>query len=122
MPFQPGQSGNPAGRPPKNRALTEILEKAGNKAIERTGESKRAARKRVLAESIWQAVTEGRVTFADGRELKIEDLQEWAGLVQFIYKHIDGPPKPGGLAGDQIPIKGYISVSPDDWDDDDGST
>ena len=39
MPFQKGQTGNPNGRPPKSRALTEILEAAGGKTIEYQGKS-----------------------------------------------------------------------------------
>ena len=33
MTFKPGQSGNPNGRPPKSRALTALLEKAGGRKI-----------------------------------------------------------------------------------------
>ena len=86
--WQPGQSGNPNGRPPKQRALTEILEKAGSKTVEVDG--KGVARKRLIADMVMQAASTGVVTFPDATALRAE-FKEWADFVKWIYTHIDGP-------------------------------
>lgn len=91
MPFKEGQSGNPKGRPPKARALTNLLEKAGKKKVIVGG--KEIARNHFLADAIWQAITEAKVTLPDGMgEMKVGS-DDWWDAVQFLYKHVDGPPK-----------------------------
>jgi len=110
-----GKSGNPNGRPLKNRALTKLLESAGNVTVEVKGQEKKTARKRIIAESIWELVTNGKATLPDGTLLEVEP-SDWLGLVKWIYNHIDGPPKAEmdiTSAGEKI--KGYALVSPDDW-------
>ncbi len=90
MPFQKGQSGNPNGRPPKSRALTEILERGGSKTVEIDG--KHVSGKRLVSMYIWELATTGKVQF-EGRELRVSSVREWADIVKWIYSHIDGPPK-----------------------------
>lgn len=89
MTFTKGKSGNPAGRPPKDRALTALLESAGSRSV-KVGD-KSIARKRLLADLVWQLVTEGKVTLPNGTTL-IPDPKDWLATLQFIYKHIDGAP------------------------------
>jgi len=94
--WKPGQSGNPAGRPPKGRALTAILEQAGGKTVEvkgPDGTTKRVTGKKLLAELVWQVATTGSVTLPNGETKKVEDFDDWFAAVKFIYQHIDGPPK-----------------------------
>jgi hypothetical protein len=91
MKFQKGQSGNPSGRPPKSRALTEILERAGNVTVD-VGADRKVARKRILADLTWQLATTGSATFPDGVQLNLEP-GDWLALLKFLYQHIDGPPK-----------------------------
>ena len=88
MPFKQGQSGNPAGRPPKKRALTDLLEASGKKKV--TIDGKEVPRNRFLADAIWQAVTEKKITMPDGTIMAV-GTDDWWDAVQFIYKHIDGP-------------------------------
>jgi hypothetical protein len=92
MPGKKGKTNNPNGRPPKNRALTALLEAAGAKTIERDG--KPVTRKRFVADALWTAITTGKVTLEDGEETVTLLLatDDWIGLVQFLYKQVDGPP------------------------------
>lgn len=89
-PWQKGQSGNPSGRKPKNRALTDILEKAGAATL--TADGKKISGKRLMAQLLWEAVTTGKAHFPDGRTLEIAP-QDWLAIVKFLYQHIDGPAK-----------------------------
>ena len=81
---------NPKGRPPKSRALTAILEKAGAKAHDIDG--KRVAGKRLLATMVWELATTGKATFPDGTELQVSP-RDWIEVVKWLYSQIDGPPK-----------------------------
>jgi hypothetical protein len=88
--YQPGESGNPNGRPPQSRALTEILAATLDKSVN-TGDRKAAA-KRVLAEMLRDAVTTGEVTLPNGEVLKFSP-KDWLEAVKWVYTHIDGPVK-----------------------------
>ncbi len=88
MTFRQGQSGNPKGRPPKSRALTQILERAGAKKDQTTG----IPRKRLLADMVWQLLTTGRVELPGGEVLEATP-KDWLEATKFLYSHIDGPPK-----------------------------
>lgn len=126
MPWASGTSGNPKGRPPKSRALTTILEKAGNRTYKPEGADKGTARKKLLAEMLWGAAVTGCVTFPDGRSETLES-SDWLNVVQFLYKHVDGPPKSSLLdvpedttvAINFVRVEGREAVAASDHTDDD---
>lgn len=109
--WTPGASGNKRGRPPKGRALTEILQKVGNGSVKR-GDTK-VARKRVLADMLWTAALTGQVILVDNGGDKalqhlVLDSDEWFDVVKFLYSHIDGPPKAGLL--DDLPEDRNVEI------------
>ena len=87
--WQPGKSGNPSGRPPKSRALTEILRRAGGRMVEVNGE--KISGRRLMARLLWQAAESGEVTLPSGEKL-VFGPRDWFEVVKFLYQHIDGPP------------------------------
>lgn len=104
MPFKPGQSGNPAGRPRKGKALAEILEVASREAVDVDGRpmSARVATMRM----IWQGITTGSILLpappappaTDPRGSKRPPRRrkftlkfaDWQTLVEFVFNRIDG--------------------------------
>lgn len=70
MAWRKGQSGNPNGRPPKEKALTSILERYGEE--QEDGKT----RKERLAEELWALALSG-------------DLP----AIKYIYDRLDGRPR-----------------------------
>jgi hypothetical protein len=88
--FKKGTSGNPKGRPPKSRALTEALSVRGERAV-----AGKPARE-VLADVLWKLALEGKAALPNGVCIEA-NAKEWFEAVKWIYAQIDGaPPKAKG--------------------------
>lgn len=90
MKFQKGKSGNPKGRPPKERELAANLLTVGRRTV--LVEGKRVASNKVVAELVYQAIIEGTVVLPNGRTIII-DGDAWRDMVKWLHTHLDGPTK-----------------------------
>lgn len=84
-----GRTNNPRGRPPKGRALTEVLTVYSLKKV--TLNDKSLSRAEHLAGLVWGLALEGK-TVIDG-QTKIVKPSQQIDMIKFIYTQIDGPVK-----------------------------
>lgn len=84
--WKTGQSGNPKGRKPKGRALTEILRLKGEDPILIGGETITA--QEALAKAVWQFVNTGEVWLM-GKKLEAQNVGEWASVMKWLYMHVE---------------------------------
>jgi hypothetical protein len=109
--WQAGQSGNPKGRPPKSRALTEVLERSGKAKVQRP-DGKTTTMHRMAAAKIWEGLVFGEIQFeGTGRKLQVESVAELVALAKFLYGQIDGPPRQDiDLSSAGKPITGLFTA------------
>ena len=115
MAFKKGESGNPSGRPPKSKAMTDILGTALSKTIE-TKDGKIGG-KRLLASLVTEAVTTGKVTFPGDELPSVIGVKDWTEFVKWIYERIDGKPAQpieGNEDGPAIVVKIVKGATMDD--------
>lgn len=88
--YLPGSNANPKGPGKKGTSLTDILRATGNKKRRVRGMT--VTGRKLLANLIWQAATEGEVKFPKGRVLKVKNLKDWHTIVSWLYDRVDGKP------------------------------
>lgn len=98
--WKPGESGNPKGAPRNERALSNlIMRELSHTTL--TPDGKRIARKRLMAAHMAEALSTGKITFADVTQLPDGTLQvdvrsmelkgeEYADLIIKLLRHIEG--------------------------------
>lgn len=84
--WKPGVSGNPNGRPRKERALTNLLEAQLDQPDSSTGEPAKV----LVARLLLQGITTGKVEFPDGRVMTVRS-DDWLDFVKLVFNQVDGP-------------------------------
>jgi hypothetical protein len=95
--WKPGQSGNPKGKAPGSRAISEILRLKGEEMVVVGGQALSA--QEALAEAIWRFVLKGDVRLGS-KHLQAESVGDWVQAVKWLYTYVD-PPK--GKASEDEP-------------------
>lgn len=102
-----GSRNNPNGRPPKSRALTELLVNAVSRPIT-LPDGKRTAGKRVLASLVADVLTTGRLRFPNDTEDSIISVKDWLEFVKWFYGYAEPPVQRSeltGADGEPVPIR-----------------
>lgn len=86
----PGKTNNPNGRPPKSKALTDLLETALGHTYPFNG--KNVSGKKILADLVSKALVTGRVRFPDDTDDSVISIKDWIEFVKWAYERIDGKP------------------------------
>lgn len=97
MTFKPGQSGNLKGRPPKSRALSDMLDAALSKTID-TDEGK-VNGKRLVARLVIEGITTGKVKFPGDKTASTLGMKDWIEFVKWAYQYLDPPINKQELTG-----------------------
>lgn len=85
-----GKTNNPNGRPPKSRALTELLVNAVSRPIT-LPDGKRTAGKRVLASLVADVLITGRLRFPHDMEDSVISVKDWLEFVKWFYTYAEPP-------------------------------
>jgi hypothetical protein len=89
MAFKKGESGNPSGRPPKSRALSDLLDKTLNKPV--VTPDGRVSGKRVLARHVVEVITTGKITFPGDESASVVGIKDWMEFVKWAYQYLEPP-------------------------------
>jgi len=105
--WKSGISGNPKGRPKKERALANLLESVGSR---KAGTKTSGDLLEFLAEMIWQGLLTGQVVMVDKNSKRTMTLTaaDWKDLVKFYATHTDGPIV--GPGTDDEPLQHIVRV------------
>jgi hypothetical protein len=91
MAWKPGESGNPRGKPPKARALTEQLKRAIKKPLIDI-DGKKKAGNLVLGRILHDLIVNGEAMLPNGKTM-VASPKDYVDVIKWLYAQVDGPPK-----------------------------
>jgi hypothetical protein len=97
--WKKGQSGNPKGRPPKNRALTQLLKDCAQDKV--VIDDEHLTYQKLLSRRVWEFVSTGQVSLSDGT-LQASNIADWIAMVKWLYTHVDGQTRPVSDEDDEL--------------------
>ena len=86
-----GSKNNPNGRPPKSRALTDLLVKELSHTIDVDGV--KVSGKKIVASLVVRAITTGRLKFPKDTADSVISVKDWIEFVKWLHVHVDGSVK-----------------------------
>jgi hypothetical protein len=92
-----GKTNNPNGRPPKERSLTNLLDKALAHTVLVDG--KPINGKRVLAQLVTDVLTTGRLKFPGDTEASVISVKDWLEFTKWAYQYMEPPVSRQELTG-----------------------
>jgi hypothetical protein len=96
------------------RVLAEAISVEGRKTKYYLPTGKKHRKEKIMAMQLWSAVTEGKVSFADGREMVVNDIRDWKEMVAFLSNHLDGPAKEEAATFNGVNLfKVYVDLDTD---------
>lgn len=99
----------------KDRTWTKLLEAAGSRSVNHPRFEVTLTRRKLIAEMVLTALTDGVIHFIDDRQVQIGS-KEWLEMVRWVYTHIDGPApthvKMSSPEGEALRIEDVSPLSP----------
>lgn len=94
--YQPGQSGNPRGRPPRKRAWAELIRKFGKGKV-KLADGTEVHAQELIAQLTINALVTGRIVFPqlDGQDFTdvhrtlVLDANDWMRLMKETREHLE---------------------------------
>ena len=111
-----GSKNNPNGRPPKSRALTDLLVKELSHPIDIDGA--KVSGKKVVASLVVRAITTGRLKFPKDTEDSVISVKDWIEFVKWLHVHVDGSVKTDvDITSGDKPIRINVTVDDEETED-----
>lgn len=90
MSFPKGVSGNPKGRPPKSRAMAELLNRSLNRMVQ-VDDEHRISGKKLLAQLVTEAIVTGKLTFPGEGQPTTLSNKDWIEFTRWAFQYLDPP-------------------------------
>lgn len=97
---------------PYQRELAYLIGQSGSDQIYADAIAKHIPVREYMAKMLWEFVTEGRITFADGTYISCDDYGQWLQTVKFLTNHLDGPARSDVNVGVNV-FKVYVGIDED---------
>ena len=105
------------GRPKRGTAITDILRQELGRSQTVDGTTKRKiSNRKLIARQVVSALTEGRITFIDGRSIDMTP-REWTDFTKWLFNRIDGPVPKAVEFNQDTPLKIVVEYINEDGEE-----
>jgi len=92
------------------RVISDIIRNVSANQIYVDSMGKKMSYRQYLSIMIWDLITNGECFYSDGKQMMIDDPNQWIALVKFVSGHLDGAPRADVAVTNLNTFKVYIGV------------